>query len=203
MAMQVLGADTHQAGIDMRSQDLLPEHVVQSLASGDVIFRRGRDVVSRLVLTADGHSDFSHVGVIVRDRWQINVAHAIPAESKNELDAVKMESLDSFLRHEKASVAAVYRVREHESIRASVIRYVTEAVRNQVLFDADFDLGDSSRLYCTELVWQAYRSAGLDLLDGKFDYISVPLKSGWYIFPSSLTHSRHLLEIYTSRRPTS
>jgi cell wall-associated NlpC family hydrolase len=116
--MQILGADTQQAGIDMSSQDLLPEHVVQSLASGDVIFRRGRDVVSRLVLTADGHSDFSHVGVIVRDGWQVNVAHAIPAEAMNELDAVKMETLESFLSTGKATVAAVYRVHRGSTARS-------------------------------------------------------------------------------------
>jgi len=42
--------------------------------------------------------------------------------------------------------------------RLQAVRYARAAARKGIAFDADFSLEDSSALYCTELIWAAFRS---------------------------------------------
>jgi hypothetical protein len=166
------------------------------LESGDLIFRRGRSLVSRAVLAADGRSEYSHVGIIRRIGDEIAVVHAEPADSEHQEGTVRSDSLASYLAFGKASAAALYRAAE---VPAALRREAAEIAARYAIegtsFDGRFDLGTADQLYCTELVWRAYLGAGIDLVDGVFDQLSIPLGSGPYILPSRLLDSRHVVWI--------
>ena len=193
--------DSLQAGAGVGSHALVPVQVVQAFESGDVIFRRGRDVMSRIVLTADGRSDYSHAGILLRNGRDMVVVHAVPAENMGDTDSVKSESLESFMDYWKTTAIAVYRLKDspdRERIAGTVAQYARNAAQARIEFDAEFNLADASRLYCTELVWRAYLSAGLDLVEDRFERLSVPMRSGTYIFPSTLLQSPQLTRVYMS-----
>lgn len=136
------------------------DHV--DLHDGDLIFRRGRDVASRLVLSAGDSSRFSHVGMIVTWRNSPFVLHSMPTEGGTR-DGVRLESLASFSAAENASAVAVYRVRKIESeqrdrIRAFGLRQVGKP------FDYRFELSDTSRIYCSELLVSSLAAGGIDVI---------------------------------------
>ncbi|MEO1391284.1 MAG: hypothetical protein AAFV90_00055 [Cyanobacteria bacterium J06634_5] len=62
-------------------------------------------------------------------------------------------------------------------------------------FDASFDLATAERVYCTELIWRAYLTAGIDLSDQGLEQFSFPF-SGQYLTPDALSKSASLQPVY-------
>ncbi len=134
-------------------------------ASGDVLFRRGRSVLSRAVLMADGRGEYSHVGlvsVVGRVPW---VIHSTPPEEPMTKGGAVAEPLAVFLAPGETSAAALYRPLDRRAATAAE-RAGWSYVHAHLPFDAAFDLRTPRELYCTELVWRAYRTAGVDLAPG-------------------------------------
>lgn len=165
----------------------------ETLRPGDLMFRRGRSITSRAVLIADPESPFSHVGLIVEKDERLWVVHAMPGNGDGS-GRVRRESVESFLAPENAVSAAVLRASvEDPELARKAAEIAIHLVEDRVLFDENFDLADSARLYCTELVWIAYRRVGLDLVPSGFDRLSFPLEGTKdYILPSTLYSSSYL-----------
>lgn len=131
------------------------------LDDGDLVFRRGRDLMSALVLRQGSGSRFSHVGMVVREADRVDVVHAMPDEPGRP-GGVRRESLQAFLALPLASDAA--------SLRASGLALRQQAALRSYLlsrigspFDNAFELSDDSRLYCTEVAVAALAAAGVQL----------------------------------------
>lgn len=132
---------------------------------GDVLFRRGRSVVSRAVLSMDGDSRYSHVGLVERVESGVWILHAAPAAESNGEGGVIVETLQEFLAPDAAAAAALYRPVQPLAA-ASAMRTAWSFVRRRTPFDGAFDLSTTDELYCTELIWRAYLAAGVDLCSG-------------------------------------
>ncbi len=131
-------------------------------ASGDLIFRRGRSLVSRAVLAVDGGSEYSHVGLISVIAGQVWVLHTVPPEEPEQGGGALAEPLSVFLSPDNATAAGLYRaspLREPPLAERAAWRFV----HAHIPFDSAFDISTPRELYCTELVWRAYREAGIDL----------------------------------------
>ena len=160
---------------------------------GDLMLRCGWGAESRMV-TARGHSAYSHIGILhyaqAEGRWM--VVHAVPAEDEPEL--LKAEPVEVFFGADRAKAGAWMRVECEDSIARAAARYALGKVADSVLFDNDYLLADTSRLYCSELVWQSYMHQGLDITAGRRH--SVPeffCKEGECIFPSDIEQSEMTL----------
>ncbi|MEM8960164.1 MAG: YiiX/YebB-like N1pC/P60 family cysteine hydrolase [Acidobacteriota bacterium] len=126
---------------------------------GDLIVRRGRSLISAAVLAVD-EAEYSHIGLVDVTSSGVEVVHALPEEER----PIRVESVDSFLA--EAEAAAVYRVTAREV--GSVEPVVVEAHRHVDAgfgFDDRFELETAEAVYCTELVWRAWRRVGVDLTD--------------------------------------
>jgi hypothetical protein len=171
------------------------------LRPGDVILRRGRDVVSAIVLASDPGSRFSHAGIVVRIGRILGVAHVLPQDAAHPQGTALTETVSSFSSPDQASEVAVFRLRQPRSevpINAArnALRYVKEKRR----FDDSFSLETTSDLYCSEFVWRAFLEAGMDLVDGRFQQFSLPVRSGYFVLPSSLANSPHLDMVLDSKK---
>ena len=177
------------------SAPMRPTINAESLRSGDIIFRRGPSVESRAVMTLDRDSDFSHVGIVLRRNDAIFVIHVVPGEGEPEV--TKIEPIEDYLRSDRAIAASAYRVvTDTPSSIETAVRTANQYVERNVPFDNKFDLASDEALYCTELVWRAYKKAGLDLVDGHFDSSSTSFIRGPILWPSSLLHSPHLVQAW-------
>jgi hypothetical protein len=131
----------------------------KKLSDGDLIFRKGHDLISRLVLTQGNSAQFSHVGIILIREGIVSVIHSLP-EDVNTSSGVQVESLDSFVSIENASDVAVYRItgidtKSRQKIREYVLKQVGKP------FDTSLLMSTDDSMYCTELVVKAYIAVGI------------------------------------------
>jgi len=157
-------------------------------ASGDLIFRRGRSLVSRAVLAVDGGSEYSHVGLVSVIDGQVWVLHEVPPEEPERKGGALAEPLSMFLAPGNATAAGLYRPAD---ARAAAVaeRAAWRFVRARIPFDSAFDLSTSGEMYCTEMAWRAYREAGIDLAPPD------PGRKEKYLLPSRLLRSPYLRRI--------
>jgi Permuted papain-like amidase enzyme, YaeF/YiiX, C92 family len=178
------------ARIPSRSPHVSPQKLPieeLTLVPGDLLFRRGRSLISRAVLAADTGSEYSHVGLVSIAGDRIWVLHTVPPEEPEKKGGAIAESLSAFLTPDKASAVAVYRPKKQWAMSAAE-ETAWVYVRARKPFDSGFDLMTDDALYCTELVWKSYRAAGVDLKVG-------PLSRGKYLLPSNLLQSPQLEKI--------
>ena len=164
---------------------------------GDLIFRRGTGLKSRAVLHADSTGVYSHVGMVVLKDSVFQIVHITPGErEENEkVDKIKIESIGDFWRKDRAKYGAVYRLKDN-SLGEMAAQQALRLWKKGILFDHDYQLCDTTQMYCTELVWYAYTQAGKDISFGKRRELSVPMYTGTYIFPSDIYTNSEFVLIY-------
>ena len=138
-----------------------------AVREGDLVFRCGYGMESKVV-TSLSRGVYSHVGMLHHDSvggWM--VVHVVPGEHSKEegVDRVKCEPVDSFFSVERACAGCSYRIDCPDSVAINATEYALRKVLEGVEFDHDYDTADTTRLYCTELIWRAYLSAGLNLVE--------------------------------------
>lgn len=154
----------------------VPDIPYDSLREGDLVFRKGTSHISQLLTMSPTNKNYSHIGILFRQDGEWVIVHAVPNEpdKAGDFDRVKKESLEHFfcdkmaicgeLCHTELPDDAIARMRER------AFRWVNDSIR----FDNIYDMEDSSRLYCTELVWNLYRKEGIDLTQGSRTIVSLP-----------------------------
>ncbi|MDR3355556.1 MAG: hypothetical protein LBO21_10985 [Synergistaceae bacterium] len=179
------------------------EGIVSKFRNGDVVFIQGRTWRSFFVMLTDGgrtsaaaDESFSHVGVV---RFISDIPHVVHATPDNLF--VLAEPADAFISSDNAECSAIYRLTDEgaqtavsEAASLAALEYYTLSVP----FDHQFDVCDATSLYCTELVLRAYEKAGVDLSEGRADFLcKVPLY-GEVLLPDSLRRSGMLTRVETN-----
>ncbi|WP_353857161.1 YiiX/YebB-like N1pC/P60 family cysteine hydrolase [Pseudomonas chlororaphis] len=165
-----------QAGYAVGAPSLPPNAM-----AGDLIFREGTEVVSAAVMAVD-HGAFTHVGILVGSSGNWQVLHATPSEVQGRPDGVVLDTLDFFLDTSRSKQYGIFHVEASKQQRADSLR----AARK--MLGRPFRIADPAGTYCTELVWDAWRSAGVDL-QVQFTHIELPMLPGSYLLPSALLAS--------------
>lgn len=175
---------------------VLPDSV--QLHSGDLVFRKGISTESHAVMALDRKSDYTHVGMVMWDRGQWRVLHAVPSEraTEQEEDSVKLEPIGTFFRSDRAEIGGVYRYPLSSDDTLGLLRRgLALYYGRHPLFDNRFDEKDSNAYYCTELVCFLYQQVvGVDLSEGRRH--NIPLYPN-LIFCSDVFQNSLLEEIFT------
>jgi len=138
------------------------------LVEGDLIFRKGRDLVSQLVLSQGVSTQFSHVGIVIKHEGIISVIHSLP-ENVTVSSGVQVEPFSSFTSIENASDIAIYRlIKENPKVIKKVKEYALQQIGKP--FDTNFLLSTDNSMYCTELIVKAYSTAGVELVTNTSPY---------------------------------
>lgn len=161
---------------------------LEDLAEGDLAFRCGRGLFSRIVTTAEEEGVYSHIGLVVKDGDRWKVAHAVPGERefKGDFDRVKLEDVETFFAPGRAFRGCL--VRTGTPIPDRLPAKAIKAARDSVEFDGDYDLLDSTKVYCTEFVWRLFMDEGVDLSEGRRTSVNVIGISGDIILPEHILH---------------
>ena len=163
------------------------------LQSGDIVFRRGSGLSSYVVLSADVGGNYSHVGIVADSAGHKMIVHAVPYESENDTDRVRMETPQSFFSSTKAGAGAVCRVKCDSSYARKASELTMAMYKRGVLFDHDYDDADTTQMYCCELVRHVYARVGVNLAEGKQHEISLPaLKTIRCVLPSDIYNDTKL-----------
>ena len=162
------------------------------LCNGDIIFREGRSAESAMVMALD-RNNYSHVGMLLNTRNGWKVVHAVPGESENNIDTVKFEPIGAYLQSDRCVKAKIVRVPCKAYIAQKAVEYALNKIGFP--FDNDFDLADTTKFYCTELVWRAYLSVGIDISKGKRHNINVLGFHKNSLLPSDITIGKTIKSI--------
>lgn len=175
------------------------ELLQRELREGDLLFRRGIGVLGRAVVATDDEGRFSHVGIAVKvdDEW--HVVHAVPDEPdfEGDFDRVKCEPIENFFSEFRAGNGAVYRAELPAETIEIAVRNALRLSTEQRPFDHDYDLGDTTALYCTELVEYVFGLGGVSMSEGRQTHVNFPSMTDDYIMPSDLTKNNKLNPIYS------
>ena len=188
-----LGCNTKSSNTSNRYDELRP-----MIANGDLLFRRGTGVVGRVVTSMDEDGLYSHVGIVAQRNDEWYVVHAVPHEHefKGDYDRVKCEHLERFINHYPNAELGLYRPQVTQEQARIAVENALRLSDKGVHFDHDYDLNDTTQLYCTELVEYVYAIAGVALSEGRRTDISFLGMSGPRIMPSDLTQSTLLKPIF-------
>lgn len=162
---------------------------MDQLVEGDLAFRCGLGFFSRAVTVAEDDGLYSHVGLVVRENGEWMVVHAVPAEHdfKGDSDRVKMDGIEVFFRNDRARRGCLVHTGLTDSAQVRrICRRAIELAHDSVLFDNDYDLEDSTRFYCSELVWHLYNKTGMDISEGRRRFIDIFHIKGDVILPEHL-----------------
>jgi len=151
------------------------------IRSGDLVFRQGRGIFSGLFRNVgEVPSPYSHVGIIYVEKEDVFVIHS-EANDVTGIGFSKKDNLYDFIDPTNALTYGFFRVK---GLNANDAQYVLGTalayVINRTPFDADFNLENDS-LYCTELVYKAYKSAGINLVRHPLT-IQLPFVKGFIPF---------------------
>lgn len=175
------------------------ELLQRELREGDLLFRRGIGVLGRAVVATDDEGRFSHVGIAVKVDNEWHVVHAVPAERdfEGDIDRVKCEPIESFFDQMRAGNGAVYRVSLAPEQIEVAISNALRLSAEQRPFDHDYNLDDTTELYCTELIEYVFGRGGVSISEGRRTHVNFPSMTGDYIMPSDLTKNSKLNSIYS------
>lgn len=152
-------------------------------------FRRGGSTKSMVVLRADRSGRYSHVGIVVATDSGFRIVHVTPGEREPGAgaDTVKLERLDEFFASHRADHGEIARFTKDGDAAHKAAKNALRFFRDRIIFDHDYDLADTAKMYCTELVWRAYGLAGIDLTQERRSVISgLGPFNGEHILPSDI-----------------
>ncbi|MFV0537668.1 MAG: YiiX/YebB-like N1pC/P60 family cysteine hydrolase [Dysgonomonas sp.] len=176
------------------SSRIFPENILQE---GDLAFREGDGLASRIILNIDKNSSYSHIGIVVwhNEKWRI--IHAVPGEPdfEGDKDRVKIEDIQTYFSKNRAISAAIMRTK-NDSIAKVAAHKAFNLYQRNILFDHSYNLEDTTKMYCTELIHHIFKTIGMDLTQGRRSTINSFGSSTLYILPSDIQKSTELKLIY-------
>jgi len=186
--------------VDCKQKPLFSFKIDESiLLEGDIVFRRGSSIASRVVLAAEKESGYSHVGVIVKDSLNWWIIHAVPGETdkENPEERIKKETFSQFFAPDRAVAGAIFRLDTNEYIGYLAAQKAKILFERKVLFDHNYDLEDSLKMYCTELIYFVYNYAGIDISEGRRS--SFPAIQNEFLLPGDILANPKLKKLYIGK----
>lgn len=128
---------------------------------GDIILRKGRNLVSDMIARAfPSGNGMSHCGILIQSEGNWSVAHTISGQISDQ-DGVRLSPLSEFLKGaDQGQVTHVKPI--FEVNRNNIVIATNHYLSLKAEFDHDFNLEDSSKLYCSEFIRCVYLEAGAD-----------------------------------------
>jgi uncharacterized protein YycO len=176
----------------------VPPKLDKILQEGDLVFRKGVSLESYAVLLAAKKGIYSHVGIVVKDvEDSLFIVHAVPGESINPdgVDYIKKEKIAAFFDVHRSSAGAIMRVKCSAQVKHEAAQIAFQYYKLKKEFDHDYNDADTTRLYCTELVYNAYRNVGISIADSILHKIGIPFGCGQFRFPSDIQQHNNVYEI--------
>lgn len=127
---------------------------------GDFVLRRGYGLVSTYIAkNYGGKNQLSHVGIVVQRNSQLNVIHSISKQLSTK-EGVIEESLATFISEAKNGKIFIYSPlpgtpKQRQRIAATAKRLA----KANIGFDMEFNLQDTTKLFCTELALYCLQKA--------------------------------------------
>ena len=127
------------------------------LRNGDVVFRRGNDIISRLFTEFNlKDKSFSHCGIAFEENGKWYVFHAIGGED-NPDEKLRKEPFESFVTPKDNLGFGICDFSFNDKETKVLHKIVDSLYMKEIPFDMQFDLKTNNKLYCAEMVAKAIK----------------------------------------------
>lgn len=142
-----------------RAKQKFDEEMLNNLKDGDVVLRQGNTFASKLIAKAfEGAEGNSHIAYLIKQNGKWQAIHSI-SSAISEKDGVRMEPLRDFVQDAKGGRVIIKRAKFYfDEVKAN--QAALDFLQKEAPFDYLYDLKDSSKLYCTELIRAVYLKGG-------------------------------------------
>ena len=135
----------------------VPKFNYSILDDGDIVLKRGVGQVSVLIIKfLNEKIPLSHCGIIVKELGQYSVIHSL-AKEYTGIDGVQKTSLTYFLKDAKLKDTYFVRLKSPANIRKRIADKSIEYLKEEVPFDYNFDIQDTTTFYCLEFIDQTLK----------------------------------------------
>lgn len=191
----IIGALALSVQCSERHASTPPTIPASKIQPADIVFRLGRTLQSDAI-ASHGTSGYSHIGIVVDSDSTKNVIHIEPNRQGSE--RIKIEPLAEFFHPNNAVAGCAMRHNAiGDSLRRSITEYAKTLLLTPITFDHDYQLSDSSRMYCTELVEHIFARSEISLSEEK--RIRLPLAKEPVIMPSAIYENDSLTLVWSYR----
>ena len=155
-----------------------------SFQEGDFIMRRGYGLVSTFIAkNYGGTHQQSHVGIVVKREAKLSVIHSISKQLSNK-EGVIEESLETFIADAQPVNLYIYSPRPGSNPQRQLIAKTAKRLAAaNTPFDMEFNVQDTTQLFCTELVLYCLKKASPH--DSLLNHPLKPLSKGLDLFDDS------------------
>ncbi len=135
----------------------LSKEEFEMIQDGDIILRHGYGLVSDgivEVMREDLH--VSHCAILWKDSLnnKIKVIHSV-SQSLSEYDGVQVQGIERFIRDSQENSIILVRFKSPNDKPTNCISTRAQYyLERQIPFDSSFDIEDTARFYCSELIWK-------------------------------------------------
>ena len=156
----VLKPNTNQIvqGFQSKSNIKLPQVILDSILSGDIILRRGDGPLS-FHLSNTTKEAFTHCGIIVKENNNLKVIHSLGGQvSQQEIDGVQITTLKHFVDYASDSLLYICRPIFVDSANSKVANEAYKYLALKIPFDHRFSMLSRDKFYCSELLYYVFKN---------------------------------------------
>jgi len=136
---------------------------------GDIILRYGYGIISDIIVEQLGETySLSHCGIVCKNDSFI-VIHSV-SSSLYPIDGVQYQTMKDFVKDSKKNSIIVVRFKSPDKMKdaSSISKRAYYYLNKKVPFDHKFDITDSSKIYCSELIYLVLKDEfGFDVFKDK------------------------------------
>jgi hypothetical protein len=162
------------------------------LEQGDIILRKGNNLVSDMIAMAFPEGDdMSHCGIIVKKQDSLFVIHTISGRISRE-DGIRINTLEDFVMHSHQNRYKIVRPKSNYNTEKAV-NSAEQYLAQKVPFDNIFRMDNGNKFYCSEFVRQVLMDAG-----SKDVFTYKQIGSNLLIDMASFSDTRYFKTVYSS-----
>ncbi|MFD2907485.1 YiiX/YebB-like N1pC/P60 family cysteine hydrolase [Flavobacterium ardleyense] len=128
---------------------------IDKIEEGDLILRKGYGYFSDIIADHLNTKEFdvTHAGILTKKKNEWYVIHSLSSDV-SKIDGMQIEKLSRFLKYSQPNKIIISRLKNATvEQRKQISVEALKLVALKVPFDHHGDISDSSKLYCTEMIW--------------------------------------------------
>jgi Permuted papain-like amidase enzyme, YaeF/YiiX, C92 family len=177
------------SGVNSTHKDEL-ELPSMELATGDLVFRNGHGLISRMFQNCSlKEKKYGHTGIVLIKE---NIPYVAHVQQDRPGPALMIEPLSQFWNKSICNEGAVYRLDFDNNSKYKFAAVLQSHIKKQITFDAKFDMEEHTHVYCSEWI----RDLVVETT-GDTGYFPISVAGDFrYIAPDNLYLNEHAQLIY-------
>lgn len=141
------------------------------IKNGDIILRYGYGLVSDMIVnTLSEDIRVSHCAIVLKNDTTFSVIHSV-SQTISDFDGVQIQDIRQFIHDSKENSVIVmrYKNNDNSTSNCNISERAVYYLNKRVPFDMSFNINDTTRFFCTELIWKVIKDVkNTDIFEDRY-----------------------------------